>query len=246
MANNSKVSRPQSIHSWVIQELGTRIVTGVYAEGEYIPNEASICEELGVSRTALREAFKGLTAKGLLESRPKLGTRVRPKKYWNMFDSAILSWSFAPKPTRKFLGSLFEMREIIEPNAAVLAARHATDKQITAIEQAYFAMERAETEEEVITSDTNFHMAILDATDNEFMISLGDSIKSALAGLFRISSKKKSEFKNSLPGHKAVFLGIRDRDEERARFEMQALLSKTIPVAMKVLREDKNNVNMME
>ena len=86
MANQLK-SRPQSIHGWVAEELGTRIVSGIYSPGEYIPNETTIGEELGVSRTALREAFKILTSKGLLESRPKLGTRIRPRKHWNMFDS---------------------------------------------------------------------------------------------------------------------------------------------------------------
>ena len=54
-------SRPQSIHSWVAQELGSRIVGGVYLPGQYIPNENDIGAELGVSRTALREAFKLLT-----------------------------------------------------------------------------------------------------------------------------------------------------------------------------------------
>lgn len=238
MASKSKANRPQSVHSWVLHELGTRIVSGVYKEGEFIPNEASICEELGVSRTALREAFKGLNSKGMLESRPKLGTRIRPKKHWNMFDTHILSWSFEPKPSRKFLQSLFEIREMIELNAVVLAAKNATEENVADIEQAYSAMENAATEDEVISSDISFHMAILDATNNEFMISLGDSIKSALVGLFRISSAQMSEFKKSLPGHKAVFLAIRDRQPERARFEMQALMSNTIPVAMKVLHED--------
>ena len=108
MANQLK-SRPQSIHGWVAEELGTRIVSGIYSPGEYIPNETTIGEELGVSRTALREAFKILTSKGLLESRPKLGTRIRPRKHWNMFDSEILSWCFESKPSPQFFISLFEI-----------------------------------------------------------------------------------------------------------------------------------------
>ena len=75
-------------------------------------------------------------------------------------------------------------------------------------------------------------MAILRATNNEFMVSLGQSIKIALMGLFRISSSDESEYVDSLPGHKAVFLGIRDRDAERARREMKLLLSKSSNLAL--------------
>jgi len=78
---------------------------------------SDIGEELGVSRTALREAFKLLTAKRLIESRPKLGTRVRPRKNWNMFDAEVLRWCFSSNPDTQFYMALYEMREIIEPNA---------------------------------------------------------------------------------------------------------------------------------
>lgn len=227
------------MHAWVAYELGTRIVSGVYQPGEYIPNEAKIGEELNVSRTALREAFKLLAAKGLIESRPKLGTRVRSKDCWNMFDSDVLKWSFESTPSPEFLRSLFEVREVIEPNSAALAAKRATPEQIDEIEKAYYAMEEAEIgTEDVILTDIDFHMAILQATNNEFMVSLGQSIKTALMGLFRISSSEESEFVASLPGHKAVFLGIRDGDSERARFEMKSLLSKSVHRALDSLPGD--------
>lgn len=238
MAKQVREGRPRSVHAWVAYELGTRIVTGVYAPGEYIPNEATIGEELNVSRTALREAFKILTAKGLIESRPKLGTRVRPKECWNMFDSDVLKWNFEATPSPEFLRSLFEVREVIEPSSAALAAERASQAQIEAIAEAYRAMEEAEIgTEEVINTDINFHMAILRATNNEFMISLGESIRTALKGLFRISSSEGSEFVASLPGHKAVYQGIADRDPERARFEMKSLLSKSVHRALDKLPE---------
>ncbi len=244
MTKSIRNPQSRSIHGWIAHELGTRIVTGAYPPGVYIPNEAAICEELGVSRTVLREAFKSLKAKGLLESRPKLGTRVRPRQCWNMFDADILAWYFEFGPSAEFLTSLFEMREIIEPNAAALAAQRATQEQIKAIENAYFAMETARAgTDEVVSSDTDFHMAILVATNNEFMISLGESIKSALMGLFRISSSQQSEYSNALPGHKAVYLGIKDRDPERARFEMQSLLSKSIRGATEILSKGAESIS---
>jgi DNA-binding FadR family transcriptional regulator len=239
MAKHVKENRPRSVHAWVAYELGTRIVSGVYAPGEYIPNEAAIGQELSVSRTALREAFKILSAKGLLESRPKLGTRVRPRECWNMFDSDVLKWSFESEPSAEFLHSLFEVREVIEPSAAALAAKRATEEQVVVIEKAYQAMEEAEIgSEDVILADINFHMSILRATNNEFMISLGVSIKTALMELFRISSSQESEYVGSLPGHKAVYQGIRDRDPERARFEMKSLLSKSVRGALENLGKE--------
>ncbi|RUO26911.1 FadR family transcriptional regulator [Aliidiomarina minuta] len=219
-------NRPQSIHSWVAQELGSRIVSGVYPPGDYIPNENNIGEELGVSRTTLREAFKLLTAKGLIESRPKLGTRIRPRKNWNMFDAEVLRWCFNTNPDPKFYMSLYEMREIIEPNAASLAAMHRTDEQITVLAQAYQDMESAKLgTDQVYKSDLDFHLALLEATNNEFMASLGMTIETALESSFRLSSAIAEEYVDSLPGHKAVYLAIKDGDPERAKFEMQALLT---------------------
>ncbi len=226
-------SNLRSVHAWVAYTLGTRIVSGEYAPGTYLPNEAIIGAELDASRTVLREAFKLLTAKGLIESRPKLGTWVRSKDCWNMFDSDVLRWCFESTPSTEFLRALFEMREIIEPNSAALAAQRATAEQIAEIEQAYFAMENAKLgTDEVIQTDINFHMAILRATNNEFMVSFGQSMKTALMGLFRISSSEESEYVDSLPGHKAVLLGISNRDADRAQFEMKSLLSSSVGKAL--------------
>ncbi|QYJ77396.1 FadR/GntR family transcriptional regulator [Shewanella acanthi] len=220
-ANN----RPQNIHTWVASELGSRIVGGYYAPGEYIPNENAICEELGVSRTSLREAFKVLTAKGLIESRPKLGTRIRERRHWNMFDPVILNWFSQSKPSPEFYSSLYEIREVFEPAAAELAAKKRTPEQLAVIAAAYARMESAEIgTDEVYTSDIDFHMAILDATNNEFMISLGVSIQSALLEIFRLSSTIQDDFIKSLPGHKAIYTAIEAGDSERAKAEMCQLL----------------------
>lgn len=221
-------NRPQSIHGWVAEELGTRIVSGVYTPGEYIPNEAAIGAELDVSRTALREAFKILTAKGLIEARPKLGTRVRPRQYWNMFDTEVLSWCFESKPTAKFFVSLFEVREIFEPAAAELAAKNSSAEQVKLLAKAYKDMEKAKLgTDEVFSSDLNFHLCVLHATNNEFMISLGMTIQTALMGLFRLSSSIGDEYTEALPAHKAVYEAIAAGDAPGAKQAMSRLLSRS-------------------
>ena len=91
------------IHMRVADQLGLAIVRGDYAPGAMLPPELRLCEMLGVSRTAMREAIRGLIAKGLIESRPKLGTRVRPAEFWNHLDPDVLRWRLAVSDTETYL-----------------------------------------------------------------------------------------------------------------------------------------------
>ncbi|MBV1908416.1 MAG: FadR family transcriptional regulator [Kangiellaceae bacterium] len=217
--------RPQSIHKWVASELGSRIVSGTYNPGDYIPNETKLGEELGVSRTALREAFKTLTAKGLIESRPKLGTRIKERKQWNMFDSDVLEWFFQTDPSLEFYSALFEVRCVFEPAAAKLAACNHSKEQVDNMAAAYNKMEIAKVgTDEVFSSDLEFHMSILDATNNDFFISLGKTIQTALAGIFRLSSSTEQEYIDALPGHKAIYKAIEKGDAAEAEKQMLQLL----------------------
>src|ERR1700730_17086223 len=125
--------------------------------------------ELGVSRTVLREAIKTLTAKGLIESRGKLGTRVRERKYWNLLDPTILHLYCQVVEYSTFAENFQQIRTIIEPEAAALAAEHHSGRQLKALEEAYLAMESAKNIDEWTAADLSFHEAILDATGNPFM-----------------------------------------------------------------------------
>ena len=84
--------------------------------------EIEASEALGVSRTAYREAIRILAAKGLIESRPKAGTRVTQRSRWNLLDPDVLGWAFESEPDLDLLESLFELRNIVESAAAALAA----------------------------------------------------------------------------------------------------------------------------
>ncbi|MGV2871874.1 FadR/GntR family transcriptional regulator [Colwellia sp. E150_009] len=236
----TKTNRPVSIHKWVASELGSRIVGGTYQPGDYIPNETNLGEELGVSRTALREAFKTLTAKGLIESRPKLGTRIKEQKHWNMFDSDVLEWFFTTEPSVSFYSSLFQVRCIFEPAAVKLAAESRTDEQINDIAKAYEKMEQAKIgTDEVFSSDLEFHMALLDATNNDFIISLGKTIQSALAGIFRLSSSTEREYVDALPAHKAIYKAIESRNAIEAEQKMLDLLLESEKSVKAILKKQK-------
>ncbi|MER2490473.1 FadR/GntR family transcriptional regulator [Catenovulum sediminis] len=229
MLDSKRRVTKRSLYGQVANALGERIVSGVYPEGSVLPQEAIIMNEFEISRTALREAFKVLSAKGLIESRPKTGTRVNPKKYWNMLDPDILNWSFDTSSGKELLEDLFQIRQAIEPKAAYLAAANRTEAQLAAIETAYNKMEAATYgTEETFYSDLEFHQAILDASGNAFMESFGIMIEAALIKSFSVTTSRGEEYwLASLPMHKAVYLGIRDANPERARFEMSSLLNVT-------------------
>src|SRR6187551_965069 len=113
------------IHQAIAQRVGIAILSGEYAPGDGLDGEIEQSQELGISRTAYREALRILTAKGLLESRPRAGTHVTPRQRWNLLDPDVLEWMFSGRPDERFIYDLFELRGVIEVAAAQFAAvRH--------------------------------------------------------------------------------------------------------------------------
>ncbi len=110
------------LHGAIAHKLGAAIVSGEYRPGDTLSGEVAFSEALDVSRSAYREAVQVLSAKGLVESRPKTGTRVLPRNRWNLLDPDVLAWAFSGEPDIHFVRSLFELRSIVEPAAARLAA----------------------------------------------------------------------------------------------------------------------------
>jgi len=217
----------RNLHGQVVHELGRRIVGGSCPPGEALPNEEELCRELGVSRTALRESVKVLAAKGLVESRPRIGTRVRASESWNLLDPDVLAWRCATSPDAHFVLQLNEMREIIEPASAALAARKRTQAQLRHIEDAYAAMAAAKDIDEWVGADLDFHSAILDATNNPLLRPLAAVIGSALESLLGMSARKAGDFKVALPDHRLVMEAIRQQDGAAAMERMSSLLADT-------------------
>src|SRR5262245_27705258 len=219
----------RSLHGQVAHDIGGRIMRGELTPGETLPNEADFSLRLKVSRTAPREAIKVLAAKGLVESRPKTGTRVRSRQDWNLLDPDVLAWQLAAGPVDRFARDLMELRQIIEPQAAAIAARQAKAAEIRAIEDAYRGMEiSAEDSKEWGAHDVRFHRAILLATGNELLRPLAASIEAALAAGVRLAELRPPEQKRlSLPLHKAMLDAIKKRNPEAARAATLKLLAES-------------------
>jgi DNA-binding FadR family transcriptional regulator len=215
----------RSVHGSIAHELGHRIVSGAFEAGHVFPNEDTLSLEFGVSRTALREALKILSAKGLIEVRPKTGTRVRPAQEWNFLDRDVLGWWFGAAAPERRVRALLEVRQIIEPAAAALVAARAPAAARRRITAAYQELERAWQEPEISTEpDVRFHQEILNETGNVFLRAFGLLIDTALQASIRLSGSQPGARERALPRHRAVAEGIAARDPQAARTAMEALL----------------------
>jgi DNA-binding FadR family transcriptional regulator len=219
-------ARKVNLFSHVVDEVGRRIVRGDWKPGQTLPPEAELGRELGASRSVVREAVKSLAGKGLLEPRARTGTRVLAPIHWNLLDLDVLEWRYAAMPRSRFLRELFEIRHLIEPAGAALAAERATAAEVDALAQACAAMEtRGGAPEAAIDADLRFHRAILAASHNDLLLQMGAVIGAGLATSFRISSRSYDVF---VPLHRETFEAIRDRRPADARSAMERLLSGTL------------------
>src|SRR5438093_11453299 len=154
----------RGLHGAVVHDIGVRILRGELQPGDLLPVDDDLIGESVVSRTVLREAIKVLAAKRLVQSRPKTGTRVRPRRDWNLLDPDVLAWQLEAGLDRRFLDAALELRQLIEPQAARLAAGRATEAQLAALAQAHDEMERAGEDIELFMEpDLRFHGLLLEA-----------------------------------------------------------------------------------
>jgi DNA-binding FadR family transcriptional regulator len=209
----------------VMHAIGEQILGGVYQPGDVLPGEIPHAEELGVSRGAYREAVQALIAKGLLESRPKTGTRVLPRQRWNMLDPDVLAWAFTGTPDLRLLRGLFELREAIEPFAARLAAERRTDADLVTMDEALLAMQRLTLASEAgQAADRRFHEAILHASDNDALVALSSGITAGVEWSTRFKQRTRALPRDPIPDHRRVFDAIVDRDGEAANEAMTTLV----------------------
>lgn len=215
-----------TMHQRVVDELGRRIVGGAWGPGDPLPVEDVLAAEAGVSRGVLREAVKALVAKGMLRVRPRTGTRVLPPEHWNHLDRDVLRWKQAEDATA-LLHDTGELRRIVEPAAARLAADRAGPDDVRALYDALAAMEAAAAEpgrSGYVEADIAFHRALLDASGNRLLGSLGRAVDIALEHSFLVSTQTPGAVEASLPGHRAVVEAVEARDPSAAAAAVLAII----------------------
>jgi GntR family transcriptional regulator, galactonate operon transcriptional repressor len=213
----------RGLHGQIVHELGTRITSGDLAPGDILDIPA-LEAELDVSRTLLREAIKVLTAKGMVDARQKRGTFVRPREEWHLLDADVLRWRFAQQPGRDFHAQLAEVRGIVEPATARLAAQRRTEEDLSRMELAITAMhDAADGTGDPVQADLAFHRALLAAAHNELLQQMEVIIAAGLAERDRLVHTGSAP-QDPVRSHRAVLDAIRDGRPEAAERAMHTLL----------------------
>ncbi|MDB5439715.1 MAG: GntR family transcriptional regulator [Caulobacteraceae bacterium] len=213
------------IHGSIAHDLGVAIVTGTYQPGEILPTEIVSSSRLKVSRSAYREAVRILTAKGLVSSRPKAGTRINPKAGWNVLDPEVLGWMFETEPSKDFVRDLFELRLIIEPAAAGYAAQRRTSRELARMGHALQEMERhGLATPEGQDADQTFHHLILESARNAPLMALAGTISAAVSWTTLFKARRGALPPDPMPQHHAIFDAIADGSPEKATARMSELI----------------------
>ena len=229
-ASFAEAQRPAKVAD-ALEKLGRRIASGSIAEGETLPIEPELATELNVSRSTVREVVRTLIALGMVEVRPRIGTRVRPSGEWNLLNRDVLRWMSpedAPNPV--ILAAIGEARHVFEPSAAALAAERATDSEIARIRVAFDAMQVAADRAsivEAIQADRAFHLAVLEATHNPILRAFDSAIDAILGVLFRVTTNHLEDFRDNLGNHRRVLDAIAAHDPEAARQAMADTIGHT-------------------
>lgn len=210
------------VYEQIAKQIEERILSGELREGDRLPSERELAIQFQASRTAVREAMKSLAQKGLVNMRPGRGTMVIDGTSQAMRHSLGLMMRVGQLSSTV---QLVEVREILEPEIAALAAARAQEEQIQAMGVAVEVMDASlDDADAFIAADNDFHRALARGTQNELILALVDSVVDLL------SAQRKQVF--SVSGgpergqvhHKLLLEAIIRRDQEAAREAMQAHL----------------------
>ncbi|MBB5409970.1 MULTISPECIES: FadR/GntR family transcriptional regulator [Paraburkholderia] len=218
----------ETLHRQVLNQMGEQICSGKFAPGDILPAEPVLAEQMQVSRITIRETMKSLSAKGMLQVRRRYGTIVLPRSQWQLFDPDVITWrARAGAVDAGLIQDLMELRLIIEPNAAKLAARRATEEDRVAVRRAFKAMERAVAGHgEYVPADLAFHGAILSACHNQFVQQMQNALSAILRTSFELSSEIAGGPARSLPMHEALCVAIERGDEAAAEAAVLTLIER--------------------
>ena len=170
------------LHGSIARDLGIAIVTGKYPPDHVLTSEVDFAERHHISRTAYREAIRILAAKGLVESRPKAGTKITDPSRWHILVPDMLAWTFEGEPSRKAIDDLFELRLVIEPAAAEIPAKRRTGAQLAQMGHALEEMAKHTLANRLgQAADQAFHATLLNATGNIDLIALDNHLQAAHA-----------------------------------------------------------------
>jgi GntR family transcriptional regulator, transcriptional repressor for pyruvate dehydrogenase complex len=213
-----KVIKKTRIYEEVVGQLHQLIDAGKLKAGDRLPSERELAETFRVSRSSVREAIKTLENEGLVMTRPGSGTFVTTVNV----EAIIPSLASLLSRGKDALIDLFEMRCLVEPSIAALAAERATPADILRLKEICSEQERQiKRDTSAVDSDAAFHLTIGRATHNSALQRLVASIVEILKPIREKSLQTPGRAHKSLASHREILVAIERHDPELARRAMQ-------------------------
>lgn len=224
-AGGSLASLP-GLHARVLDQLGTAICGGEMEAGDVLYID-ELVERYAVSRSVVREALRVLSSMGMVESRRRVGTIIRPSLHWNVYDPQVIRWRLASSGRVDQLRTLTELRTAVEPQAALLAAGRATNDEasnLVGLAAKMWAAGKGDDEDEFLRLDIEFHRLVLASSGNEMFLKLNDLVAEVLTGRHHYGLMPHQPHEVALQMHADVANAIQRRDGEAARTGMLRIM----------------------
>lgn len=236
-----EATRSVSVVDRLVSALGRSIAGGIWKPEETLPTEPELAHRFGAGRNAVREAVKILAAKGFVRTERRAGTIVRPEFCWNLLDPEVLSWMLTALANRdNLLDELSELRSIIEPTVAALAATHASAMETLRIFETYDQMEKIPDEmQNVIDVDVAFHELLFEATHNRLLIALVPAFSLLLRTNFEISIRAGKPATRNLKEHRQIAEAVSRRDPNGAMRATRKLLTKSAAELAEMIKRER-------
>ena len=215
-----KPVNPGRLYEHIVEQIEARILKGELKSGDKLPPEHELASQFGVSRTAIREAMKNLTSRGLVEVQAGRGTFVIDNPYKAVQHSLGLLLKLERDDSYK---NLIDFREILEPEIAARAASQISDEDIAALQEALTTMQASLNDAETfIEADLDFHLTLAEAANNSLILAIVDTLIELLRDQRRNIANKVEGGARGQVHHKRIFEAVVRRDPEAARQAMRA------------------------
>lgn len=214
------------LHARVLDQLGTAICSGELAGGSVLYID-ELVDRYAVSRSVVREVLRVLASMGLVESRRRVGTLIRPTAAWNLFDPQVIRWRLASAGRIAQLRSLSELRTAVEPQAAWLSASRATldaASDLVGLAAKMWAAGTAGDEARFLRLDIEFHRQILATSGNEMFLRLHELVAEVLAGRYHYHLMPHFPDEQALQLHADVAQAIQRHNGDRAKEAMVRIM----------------------
>ncbi|MGC9665256.1 FadR/GntR family transcriptional regulator [Planosporangium sp. 12N6] len=229
-AASPPVTAQAGLHARVLEQLGTAICSGDLAPGSVLYID-DLADQRAVSRSVVREVLRVLAAMGLVDTRRRVGTVIRPASDWNVFDPQVIRWRLASTDRIAQLRSLTELRTAVEPQAAFLAAERATPDEasdLVGLAAKMWAAGTAGNEDEFLRLDIEFHRQVLYSSGNEMFVKLQELVAEVLTGRHHYELMPHYPDEDALHLHAEVAQAIQRHDGERAKNAMVHIMEQAL------------------